>query len=85
MVAELTTSFALSWFTGFISLNGFGLFIVILIWAATGLFSVPAHSKLEKSKNDEAINKLILTNWIHTILWTMKTGVSFYLLMKFMS
>lgn len=85
MVAEITTSFALSWFTGFFSLNGLGFLIVILIWGATGLFSVPAHSKLEKSKNDEAINKLISTNWIRTILWTAKSGVNFYLLMMLMS
>lgn len=82
MVAEITTSFALSWFDGFLSLNAFGFYIVLLIWVSTGLFSVPAHSKLESGKNEEAIDSLVSTNWTRTVLWTAKSALSFYLLMS---
>ncbi|MAO65289.1 MAG: hypothetical protein CL666_09845 [Balneola sp.] len=82
MIIEITTSFALSWYEGFLSLNALGFLIVLMIWISTGLFSVPAHSKLESGKDLEAINKLVSTNWIRTILWTLKSGLSFYLLMK---
>lgn len=85
MVAEITTSFALSWFDGFLSLNALGFYIVLMIWISTGLFSVPAHSKLESGKDLNAINRLVSTNWIRTILWTLKSGLSFYLLVKMMS
>lgn len=81
MVAEITTSFALSWFDGFLSMNALGFYLVLLIWISTGLFSVPAHSKLESGKDIDAINSLVSTNWIRTILWTVKSGLSFYLLM----
>jgi hypothetical protein len=80
MITELATSFGLAWTDGFLSLNAAGFYIVILIWISTGLFSVPAHSKLESSKNDEAITKLVSTNWFRTILWTLKSGLNVYLL-----
>ncbi|MCH2451330.1 MAG: hypothetical protein MK198_14480 [Gracilimonas sp.] len=82
MAAEITTSFALSWFDGFFSLNAVGFYIVLLIWIFTGLFSVPAHSKLEDHKDKKAIDRLVSTNWIRTVLWTIKSGLSFYLLMR---
>jgi hypothetical protein len=82
MVAEITSSFGLAWIDGWLSLNAVGFYGVILIWAATGLFSVPAHSTLEAGKNKEAINKLVSTNWIRTILWTTKSGITMYLLYK---
>lgn len=82
MVAEITTSFALAWFDGFVSLNAIGFYLVLMIWISTGLFSVPAHSKLEDRKDKEAIDRLVSSNWIRTVLWTIKSGLSFYLLMK---
>jgi hypothetical protein len=80
MVAELATSFGLAWADGFLSLNAIGFYLVILIWASTGLFSVPAHTKLESSKDDQAIKKLVSTNWFRTILWSLKSGLNLYLL-----
>lgn len=80
MVAELATSFGLAWADGFLSLNATGFYLVILIWASTGLFSVPAHTKLESSKDDQAIKKLVSTNWFRTILWSLKSGLNLYLL-----
>ena len=82
MVAEITSSFGLAWVDGWFSMNAIGFYIVISIWAATGLFSVPAHSILEKRKDEQAINKLISTNWTRTTLWTLKSALSFYLLMQ---
>ena len=80
MVSELATSFGLAWADGFLSLNAIGFYLVILIWASTGLFSVPAHTKLESSKDDQAIKKLVSTNWFRTILWSLKSGLNLYLL-----
>lgn len=82
MIAEITTSFALAWFDGFFSLNALGFYLVVMIWISTGLFSVPAHSILEDRKDQNAINRLVSTNWVRTVLWTIKSGLTFYLLMK---
>ena len=80
MIAEIFTSFVLSWFYGFLSLHALGFYLILLIWGSTGLFSIPIHSKLESGKNLDAINRLVSTNWIRTILWTLKSVISFYLL-----
>ncbi|MEQ8523808.1 hypothetical protein [Gracilimonas sp.] len=80
MVTEITSSFGLAWIDGWFSLNAVGFYLVIGIWVATGLFSVPAHSKLEKAKDKEAIRKLVSTNWIRTVLWTFKSIINFFIL-----
>ena len=49
------------------------LIFVLVIWLVTFTFSVPFHTALCKAKNDQLIQKLILTNWLRTILWTIKS------------
>lgn len=46
--------------------------ITVVIFAATAFISVPLHNKLSLGKDERTINKLVLTNWIRTILWSVK-------------
>ena len=72
MLIELLTAFVLLIVdSNFISV--INLVLVILIWLVTICFSVPCHSVLSKSKNPQSIHKLILTNWLRTVLWTLKS------------
>ena len=48
------------------------LILVLLIWASTFLLQVPEHNKLAIRKNSEVVNRLVQTNWLRTILWTLK-------------
>lgn len=48
------------------------LLLVLGIWLSTFLVQIPLHRKLEKGKDENAINKLVKTNWVRTILWTVK-------------
>lgn len=50
----------------------FVLLVVLGIWLSTFLLSVPCHQKLIKAKDTEVIERLIGTNWIRTILWSIK-------------
>ena len=50
---------------------------ITLIWLATYFFSVPCHSALEKEFNGKVVEKLIQTNWIRTVLWTLRTFMLF--------
>lgn len=43
------------------------------IWASTFFLSVPCHKKLYDGKNGVAIDRLVRTNWVRTILWTSKS------------
>jgi len=55
------------------------LILVVLIWLSTFLIQVPIHNALGNGKDSFLIQKLINTNWIRTILWTIKAiWVSYY-------
>ncbi len=48
------------------------LILVGLIWLSTFLIQVPIHNALGNGKDSFLIQKLVNTNWIRTILWTIK-------------
>jgi len=44
---------------------------ILVIWISTFSLSVPCHRKLMRLGKDTAIiRRLVLTNWVRTILWT---------------
>jgi hypothetical protein len=44
---------------------------IALVWASSLLLSVPCHQSLLRRGKDRAIiNRLVLTNWIRTVLWS---------------
>ena len=49
------------------------LIIVTLIWFSTFFIQVPLHQKLSKGKKTSLIDKLVLTNWFRTVLWTLRS------------
>lgn len=56
------------------------LSITGLIWLSTFTLQVPCHNKLQAGIDHKAIEKLITSNWIRTILWSAKFV---YLYLKF--
>jgi hypothetical protein len=49
------------------------IFLLILsVWLTTALVSVPFHNTLLNGKDLDAISKLVTTNWIRTLAWTLK-------------
>lgn len=81
MIAELISSFLLTLYApSFQTLHLLGLIVVILVWLSTFLLQVPQHAKLIVAFDEKAILKLIHTNWIRTILWSMKSVLAVYLL-----
>ncbi len=54
---------------------------VPVIWAVTFLIAIPLHNQLAAGGyNKEIIDSLVRVNWLRTILWTIRTGILFYLL-----
>ncbi|MFV1883462.1 MAG: hypothetical protein ACMZ7B_03120 [Balneola sp.] len=80
MITELLSSGILWWNDGAFSLNGIGFYLVCLIWLSTFLLSVPTHAKLAKGKDDTLIMSLVNTNWVRTILWSVKAGLAVFVL-----
>ena len=48
---------------------------LILIWASTFLLQVPLHLILEQRPDIPSMVRLVTTNWIRTILWTLRLGL----------
>lgn len=55
------------------------LAIVILIWLTTFFIQVPLHKRLLHKKDKLIIKRLVHTNWIRTILWSVKSIIIFNL------
>ena len=71
MTIELATGLYLLWANpSFIYLLNVAL--LGLIGLSTVFYQVPIHLKLIKDPSIALINKLILTNWIRTISWTIR-------------
>jgi hypothetical protein len=71
MIAELVTAVYL------VSINSrviliINLMIVIVIWPVTFSLSMPCHRALANGKCLKTIHKLIVTNWLRTMLWSIK-------------
>lgn len=46
---------------------------IALVWLSTFYFSVPCHNKLQNEGwNESTINRLVLTNWPRTLIWTSR-------------
>ena len=53
-----------------------GLLLVVL-WVATGFYYAPLHGELQSGGYDEAlIERLIVTNWFRTVLWSARGVLS---------
>jgi len=48
---------------------------LLLIWASTFLIQVPLHQLLEQRADPKAMELLVSTNWIRTILWSIRLGL----------
>ena len=49
-----------------------GLVLVILIWLSTALYQVPQHRQLSVQWSASAHRLLVGTNWLRTVLWTVR-------------
>lgn len=49
--------------------------LLVVIWVATAVFSVPLHRRLCAGVDPAAIRRLVATNWIRTVGWTARTAL----------
>jgi len=54
------------------SLAVWNISLVIFIFGATALFSIPCHAILAKRYDLQAIRRLVVTNWLRTVAWLVK-------------
>lgn len=80
MLMELFTSVILLFmnFDPHYTINITGFVLVVCIWISTFFIQVPLHEKLKTQDGNHAknVNRLITTNWIRTLLWSVKAGLA---------
>lgn len=59
-----------------------GAIILAVIWACTFFLSVPAHAQLAGGFDPAAHARLVTTNWIRTLGWTLRAGLSIWMLFQ---
>jgi len=90
MLLELLTAglLFLPSFVGLEEISNFGnahillvinVVLLVFIWLSTALLQVPLHTKLTDQFSKSVHTRLVKTNWIRTILWTLRVLLLFYL------
>ena len=55
--------------------------LLTLIWLSTAFLQMPDHMRLERQGYDElTVNRLVLYNWLRTLLWSVRSIVLLYYL-----
>lgn len=49
-----------------------GALLIVVVWFATAFISSPLHAKLATAFDPTAGTRLVTTNWIRTIAWTLR-------------
>jgi len=57
-----------------------GFVFLLLIWASTAWLQVPAHRRLEQGFDADWQRRLVRTNWIRTVLWTLRAPLALWML-----
>lgn len=57
-----------------------GVALLAVIWASTAFLQVPAHRALENGFDERHAHRLVSTNWIRTIAWTIRALLALWLL-----
>jgi hypothetical protein len=83
MFAELATAVYLALFS-IAQINPnyfrFGLALVLLNWISTLFVQSPIHGKLAQDYDDALIKKLVTTNWLRTVFWTLRGGLILWII-----
>lgn len=76
MLLELGTSGLLPFFAGTAStrvMASVSFLLIMLIFISTAFIQVPIHEKLSSIYSTELVERLVQSNWIRTVLWTLKS------------
>jgi uncharacterized membrane protein len=52
-----------------------GMGLVFVIWVATAVWSVTAHGELLRGFSAAAHRRLVVTNWVRTIAWSLRAAI----------
>lgn len=82
MTAELLTAAFLVWkpLPGQSTVLVGAFVALLLIWASTFFLQVPLHNQLCQNFSAELHRRLVLSNWIRTVLWSVRSVAMLWVL-----
>ncbi len=63
------------------ALPAVGLAMLVFVWASTAMLQMPMHGHLLAGSDAKAHRRLVATNWIRTVLWTLRALLAARLLL----
>jgi hypothetical protein len=57
-----------------------GTILIVIIWGSTAFLQVPCHKALDERLDPFVVKRLIRTNWIRTIAWTVRSVLAIVIL-----
>ena len=79
MLAELAAAVGLFWYRPSdvpMAALIIGAVLVAVIWASTIVWQMPAHRALEQGFDAAAHRRLVRTNWVRTVAWTLRGALA---------
>ena len=60
----------------------FGIALLAVIWISTAVLQVPLHNTLTAGLNRRVVDRLVSTNWIRTVCWSVRSALVVWLFAK---
>jgi len=57
-----------------------GMALVAMLWLSTGLIQVPLHSRLSRERHLLSLHRLVRSNWLRTLGWTLRGLLALWML-----
>jgi hypothetical protein len=57
-----------------------GMGLVGVIWVSTAFLQVPQHNALASGFGEHAHRRLVVTNWVRTAAWTLRSALAVWML-----
>jgi hypothetical protein len=77
MMLELVTAVLLAWFAPAWPYL-VALLLLLGIWVSTFCVQVPCHNRLVVEFDADVHRRLVATNWLRTVLWSMRGGIALW-------
>lgn len=87
-MVELLTALLLVWKppAGILPLQTWtNLALIGITWLSTATLQVPSHFKLSRGYETRIQNLLVSSNWIRTVAWSIRGGITFWMLHSMMA
>lgn len=82
MLIEVATAMLLLFDADIHLLAAIGAALLLVVWVSTFAIQVPAHARLRSSFDPRSHRRLVATNWIRTVAWSLRGIVAALMVLR---